>query len=115
MDSIEKRLSMRPLVVARAADVFVGRGCVVEGLGPEEELGGRMSLPHQFERQVQVRLARACLKLRLWLPPSGFNPAEIAIASTRVDLPLPLSPTMKVMPGPVSIRSRAAMAGIENG
>ncbi|GHE90738.1 hypothetical protein GCM10017786_23800 [Amycolatopsis deserti] len=38
-------------------------------------------------------------KSKFRLPPSGLKPAATASASTRVDLPLPFSPTRKVTPG----------------
>lgn len=36
-------------------------------------------------------------KVIISAPPSGLNPAAMAIASSKVDLPLPFSPTKKVM------------------
>jgi hypothetical protein len=35
-------------------------------------------------------------KLKLWLPPSAFNPSATAMASSSVDLPVPFSPMMNV-------------------
>lgn len=52
---------------------------------------------------------------KFWLPPSGLNPAAIAIASISVDFPLPFSPTRNVTFGcSASVASRFT-AGIENG
>ena len=54
-------------------------------------------------------------KRRLRLPPSGLSPAAMAMASTRVDFPLPFSPTKNVTGADTSSASRELIAGIENG
>lgn len=55
---------------------------------------------------------------KFWDPPSGLNPAATAIASMRVDLPVPFSPTKNVTPDATASppdRSRQATAGKVNG
>ena len=51
------------------------------------------------------------MKLKFRLPPSGFKPHSIAIASSSVDLPDPFSPTKKVTFGWNAIRSMALNGG----
>jgi len=48
-------------------------------------------------------------------PPSGLSPKATAIASIKVDLPDPFSPTKKVTLGCNSISFSFTMAGIEKG
>jgi len=54
-------------------------------------------------------------KLRLRLPPSGSRPAPTAMASSNVDVPLPISPAKNVTGQSRSRHSIEAMAGMLNG
>ncbi len=54
-------------------------------------------------------------KRMFWLPPSALKPSAIARASTRVDLPLPFSPTKNVILGWRASVASLFTAGIENG
>ncbi|HEX2700137.1 MAG TPA: hypothetical protein VHM89_08050 [Acidimicrobiales bacterium] len=114
-DGAKKRLAMGSLVVAGDAHTLVGGGGVVERLGTKEERCARLALPHQLEMLYNSDSVGRVAKARLRLPPPGFTPALTATASTRVDFPVPFSPTKKVTVGPMSSWSRDATAGMENG
>jgi hypothetical protein len=55
------------------------------------------------------------MKRKFFVPPSGLNPAATAIASRRVDLPVPFSPTKKVTLECSAKVERSRRAGIEKG
>jgi len=88
-----------------------------------KKLSARRKKPSRGSAMPRTRRRCACnpecdsrvAKRKLRLPPSALKPIATAIASSRVDLPEPFSPTKKVTCGCRGNRPSARTTGRENG
>ncbi len=79
---------------------FVGlvdiAGRVVKAFGPQKEAVLGIGTTRKGQMPVQSEWVALVEKLKLQVPPSALKPYATAIASSRVDFPVPFLPTKKV-------------------